>query len=98
MMEMDLIGINLIHKFKEKHAEAASQFDSWITEVKDADWNTPHELKLRYPKASLLKDRHVVFDICWNKYRLLVQISYKNRLVIIKKVGTHKEYDNWLID
>jgi mRNA interferase HigB len=95
---MELLGKQLLYDFKESHADACSQIDSWMAEVEDAQWNTPHELKRRYPKASLLKDQYAVFNICWNKYRLLVQVSYKNKIVLIKKIGTHKEYDNWHIN
>lgn len=92
---MKLIGKKLLQEFKEKHADARSQIESWEAETEEAQWQTPHELKSRYPKASLIKNQQVVFDICRNKYRLLTQINYKNAIVLIKKVGTHKEYDNW---
>ena len=94
---MKLLGKKILHDFKAERADAKSQIESWEMEVEEVQWNTPHDLKKRYPKASLLKDRHVVFRLCWNKYRLLVQVSYKNRVVSIKKIGTHKEYDNWEI-
>ena len=92
---MKLLGKKLLQDFKEKHADARSQVESWEVEAEEAQWRTPHELKSRYPKASLIKNQQVVFDICRNKYRLLTQINYKNGIVLIKKVGTHKEYDNW---
>lgn len=92
---MKLIGKKLLQDFKEKHADARSQIESWEAEAEEAQWRTPHELKSRYPKASLIKNQQAVFDICRNKYRLLVQVNYKNGIVLIKKVGTHKEYDNW---
>jgi len=92
-----VIGRQLLHEFKQKHNEAKSQIDSWEAEAKIAQWKTPYELKRRYPKASLLKNQHTVFDICGNKYRLLVRVSYKNQIVFIKKIGTHKEYDSWKI-
>lgn len=95
--DMNLLNKQLLCDFKEKHADAQSQLDSWEAEVEEARWNTPHELKHKYPKASILSGRHVIFDICGNNYRLWVQISYKNGVVFIKKVGTHKEYDNWHI-
>ncbi len=84
-----------MQEFKEKHADARSQIESWEAEAEEAQWNTPHDLKSRYPKASIIKDQQVVFDICRNKYRLLTQVNYKNNIVLIKKIGTHKEYDNW---
>ncbi len=94
---MKLLGKKLLHDFKEKHADARSQIESWEAEVEEAQWCTPHDLKKRYPKASLVKDQHIIFDLCRNKYRLLVQVSYKNGIVLVKKIGTHKEYDNWKI-
>lgn len=35
----------------------------------------------------------MVFTICGNKYRLVVKISYKNAVVLIRFIGTHREYD-----
>ncbi len=95
---MKLLGKQLLYDFKEKHADARLQIEAWEAEVEEAQWDTPHNLKNRYPKASLLKDQHVVFDICRNKYRLLVRVNYKNKIVLVKKVGTHNEYDNWHIN
>ena len=95
---MRLIGKQILNNFKEQHADVRSQIESWETEVEEAQWGSPADLKRRYPKASLLKDQHVVFNICWNRYRLLVQISYKNSIVLVKKIGTHREYDNWNIN
>lgn len=94
---MKLIGKQILTNFKEQHTEARSQVESWAAEVEEAQWNTPVDLKQRYPNASILKDQHVVFNICWNKYRLLVQVGYKTKIVLVKKIGTHKEYDNWKI-
>jgi len=94
---MKLLGKKLLHEFKEIHADARSQIESWEAEVEEAQWSTPHDLKSRYPKASLLRNQQAIFDICMNKYRLLVQVSYKNGVVLVKKIGTHKEYDNWNI-
>ena len=94
---MKLLGKQPLHDFKEKHADARSQIESWEAEVEEALWNSPHDLKSRYPKASLVGDQQVVFNICGNKYRLWVQVNYKNAIVLIKKIGTHKEYDNWNI-
>ncbi len=94
---MKLLNKKLLYDFKEQHADARSQIDSWEAEVEEAQWSTPHVLKSRYQKASLIGERLVVFNICGNKYRLLVQVNYKNGIILAKKIGTHKEYDNWNI-
>ncbi len=94
---MILLNIKVLHDFKITHDDARSQIESWEVEVKESQWSTPHELKRRYSKASIIKDKHVVFDFCWNKYRLWVQVDYRNGIVLVKKIGTHKEYDSWNI-
>jgi len=94
---MKLLGKKLLDDFKQKHADAQSQIESWEAETEGAKWNTPHDLKGRYPKASLLGNQQVIFDICRNKYRLLALVNYKNGIVLVKKIGTHREYDNWKI-
>ncbi len=92
---MELLGKKLLRDFKERHPDAKSHVESWEAEVEEAQWDTPIDLKRRYPKASLIGDQQVVFDIRNNRYRLLVRVNYKNKMVLIKKVGTHKEYDKW---
>lgn len=92
---MKLLGKKIIYDFKDEHTDSKSHLDSWEAEIEEAQWSTPHELKLRYPKASILKNLRVVFNICWNKYRLLVMVNYKNKIVLVEKIGTHKEYDKW---
>lgn len=41
----------------------------------------------------MLKNRRVVFIIKGKDYRLIVAIAYKLRIVYVKFVGTHEEYD-----
>lgn len=94
---MKILGKKIMYDFKKNHDGARSQLDSWEAEVNEAQWETPHDLKRRYPKASLLKGQHVIFDINNNRHRLLVQVNYKNSIVLVKKIGTHKEYDRWSV-
>jgi len=66
---------------------------AWFAEVEASSWSSPADIKDRYRSASILGDQRVVFNICGNKYRLVVKISYKNGVVLIRFIGTHKEYD-----
>jgi mRNA interferase HigB len=92
---MILVGKQQLQDFKANHPDAQSSLDSWEQEVKEAIWKNPHEVKGMYPKVSLPGKGQAIFDICWNKYRLWVEIAYQTKVVLIKKIGTHKEYDKW---
>jgi len=46
-----------------------------------------------YRSASIIGDTKVVFNIAGNKYRLIVTINYHAKIVFIKFIGTHKQYD-----
>ncbi len=95
---MKLMGKERLQKFRDKYPDARSQVDSWAAEVENADWKTPHDLKARYPKASILGKQQAIFDICWNKYRIWVKIAYQTGIVLIRGIGTHKEYEKWEIE
>jgi mRNA interferase HigB len=43
--------------------------------------------------VDFVADSRVIFDIGRNKYRLVVRVSYRFKQVLIKFVGTHREYD-----
>jgi mRNA interferase HigB len=64
-----------------------------IQEAKMAKWKTPQDIKNQFRNASVLKGGRIVFNICGNKYRLIVLILYEAQIVYIRFVGTHKEYD-----
>lgn len=67
---------------------------SWYREVNKARWSNANELKQKYRNASTLKSGRVVFNICGNKFRLIVGVNYSAKVVYIKWVGTHAEYDD----
>jgi mRNA interferase HigB len=71
----------------EKHLLA------WYREAKAASWESWSDIKQKYKTASILQDGRVVFNICGNKYRIVVKINYKAKRVYIRFVGTHEEYD-----
>lgn len=40
-----------------------------------------------------VRDGRVVFNIAGNKYRVVVWINYPYRVVYIRFIGTHRQYD-----
>jgi mRNA interferase HigB len=90
-----LVGVPLLAEFVARHPDAKQDIEAWRLEVQAATWSNPHELKARYPKASLIGGRTVVFNIRQDRYRLHVTMDYQSGSVIVRRIGTHAEYDRW---
>ena len=90
---MRIVGRKKFEAFCKGRPDAEKQLRAWHVEVKHANWKTSHELKQVYGTASILGSRRVVFNICGNKYRLVVEISYERQVVYVRFIGTHKEYN-----
>jgi mRNA interferase HigB len=85
--------LRLFWQASRRYADAKRALEDWHAQVQKADWKNPADVKSMYGDASILKDSRVVFNICGNKYRLITKINFPYRVVYIRFVGTHKEYD-----
>ncbi len=90
---MRIIAKRVLRDFWGRYADAEGPLLAWYREVEKEDWDSPAKLKDKYGSASLVKDNRVVFNIKGNDYRLIVKINYQYRMVYVRFVGTHKEYD-----
>jgi len=74
-------------------AVVKAQLDAWYEKTAEAEWKNSAEVKAQYASASILTAERVVFNIKGNDYRLIVAIDYHYKILLIKWIGTHKEYD-----
>ncbi len=96
---MRIIALSTLKAFWEtnpRFIDAREPALAWFHQTRQADWATPAELKADFGTASILKDGRGVFNLAGNKYRLMVWINYPYRVVYIRFIGTHAQYD--LID
>ena len=67
---------------------------AWLAVTARARWSSPNDIKRQFgTTVDFVGDNRVIFDLCGNKYRLIVHVSYAFRRVLVKFVGTHAEYD-----
>src|SRR5437879_937426 len=90
---MRIIAKKTLKDFWANEPAAQAALEAWHAEAKNAEWSSPADVKANYGTASILKDGRVVFNICGNKYRLVVWINYEFFTIYVRFVGTHKEYD-----
>ncbi len=93
---MRIISLSTLKAFWEtnpKFFDAKDPALAWYHQVRHANWTTPADVKAAFGNASILKSGRVVFNIAGNKYRLIVWINYPFRVVYIRFIGTHAQYD-----
>jgi mRNA interferase HigB len=92
---MRIISKKTLKDFYEnpKYMDSKSALEAWHKEVLKQNWSNPNEIKKMYRSASFIGDEKVVFNIAGNKYRLIVSINYYAKIVFVKFIGTHKQYD-----
>ena len=92
------MGRPVLERFVEVHPDVAPAADAWLREAVAATWRTPADVKARYASESFLANSRVVFNLKGNKYRLDTKIAYQVGVVLVKRIGTHAEYDRWTFD
>jgi mRNA interferase HigB len=75
------------------YADAREPVMAWYRQVRQANWANPASVKLEIRSASILKDGRIVFNVAGNKYRIVVWINYPYRVVYVRFIGTHRQYD-----
>jgi mRNA interferase HigB len=92
---MRIISRKTLRQFWERRqcADSEQPLRAWFREASRADWKSPAEVKTAYRNASIVGNDRVVFNVAGNKYRLVVRINYSYRIVYIRFVGTHRQYD-----
>lgn len=90
---MRIIALKTIKEFWNKHPETEQQLRAWYDEVKKADWRKPNDLLREFPNVRVIKNDRAIFNIKGNKYRLVIAVKYDFKIVYIRFIGTHKEYD-----
>ena len=91
---MQIIALRTLRQFWGRHPQAEAPLRAWYSRVKAAEWKSPNDVKSEFGSAvDFVADSRIIFDISGNKYRLVVHVSYTFGRVLVKFIGTHKEYD-----
>ncbi len=91
-----VIALSTLKAFWERSSgfsDSREPILAWYRHALTADWASPAAVKADFGQASILKDGRVVFNLAGNKYRLVVWINYAYRIVYVRFVGTHAQYD-----
>lgn len=91
---MQVIARRTLRLFWERHPQAEGPIRVWFALVSRSRWRTPSDVKRQFgTSVDFIGDNRAIFDLGGNKYRLVAHVSYRFGRVLVKFIGTHKEYD-----
>lgn len=90
---MRIIAKKTLKDYWIRHANCRKEHKEWYGIVIKANWKSPADVKKTFPKASIVGNNRVVFNIVGGNYRLVVKFAYRVQIGYVRFIGTHSEYD-----
>jgi mRNA interferase HigB len=76
---------------KEPSSRVALQ--DWFKRTQKTDWNNFAELKRTFNSADSVGNDRFAFNVKGNHYRLIAIVRFKKKVVLVRWLGSHKDYD-----
>jgi mRNA interferase HigB len=76
-----------------KHPQTEPSLRLWLEVARKAEWTSMNDVQARWSKSKPLNGERVRFEIAGGDYRLVVAVQFKARIIWVKFIGTHAEYD-----
>ena len=90
---MRIIAVSTLKEFWREHPDAEVPLYEWYAKVSRAQWNSLGDIRKDFNSVDYVGNQRYVFNIKGNGYRLVAAIKFTTKIVYIRFVGTHAEYD-----
>src|SRR3978361_727229 len=91
---MLIVYLKKLNDFGKKHANARKNLAVCKLVVEQASWKKKQDVLAEFPKAKMIQNNRARFEIVHNTFRLIAHIYYDEKIVEIRFIGTHNEYDD----
>ncbi|RAJ10782.1 mRNA interferase HigB [Chitinophaga skermanii] len=90
---MRVISKERVNAFSKKHSRALIPLNDLWYKLTKMNFSSFNELKEVFSTVDFIGEDRFVFNVGGNKFRLIAMIFFKRRLVYIRGIFTHREYD-----
>lgn len=90
---MRIVAKKTIVSFYTWHADAKVALEDWYEKVESAEWENFAQLRMSFASADHVGNKRIVFNIRGNEYRLVAIVLFKVKMVYVRFIGTHQDYD-----
>jgi mRNA interferase HigB len=89
---MHIISRRALREFWVLHPDAEGPLSRWFKLAKKAEWSNFGELRAECPSADYV-EHLIVINIGGNKYRLIIEVYFRDQVILVRHVLTHEDYD-----
>src|SRR5216683_3875905 len=89
---MRIVSRKAIREAAPSHREWSASLNAWYKVTKNADLKNFADVRNNWKNSDVV-GRFVVFDISHNRCRLIATIKYKWKMVYIRRILSHADYD-----
>lgn len=91
MGEVNVLSAKTIKRFAAEHADAADELFGWYRSASRAKWQSLIDVRQVFTDADQFKSL-LIFNVRHNRYRLIVKVDYRAKLLMVKEFLTHAQY------
>jgi mRNA interferase HigB len=85
-------GLMELAKSKKVDSETMNELKAWFRAAHAAAWRNLGDVRKDFP-ATDQAGSALIFNVRHNRYRLIARVEFSKRLVFVKALLAHKEYD-----
>lgn len=90
---MRVIAKKALVVFYNEHEDAKTALEEWYDKTTKARWDFFSQVRRMFNSADYVGNNRIVFNIRGNQYRLIALVLFSIKMVYIRFIGTHEEYD-----
>ncbi len=90
---MRVITHKTIADFSVIHADAKIALNEWYIKTELSEWASFADIKQTFNSVDTVGNKRYVFNIKGTSYRLIALILFVPKIVYVRFIGTHSEYD-----
>lgn len=90
---MRIVTYKAITNFCVKHKDVETALQDWYSKSSEANWTCFADMRNSFNTVDSVGNKRFVFNIKGNDYRLVAIVLFNIKMVYIRFIGTHKEYD-----
>ena len=90
---MRIISKGTLKGYLKKYPVATEALTKWELIINTSHFENLNQIREIFNSVDYYGDDLYIFNIMGNKYRLIVRIFFKSKIVYVRFFGTHAEYD-----